>query len=59
MPAKGKMTEEQKEEAFNAWKETEEWKALERFMGKREGVPLEISQKDICVDMQEYWDEIF
>ena len=52
------MTDEQKEEAFNLWKESEEWKAMERFMEKREGIPLEISQKDICIDMQPFFDEL-
>lgn len=32
---------------------------MERFMEKREGVPLEISMKDICTDMQPYFDELF
>ena len=58
MPKKG-LTDEQKEEQFNNWKESEEWKAMERFIEKREGLALEISMKDICVDMQFYFDELF
>ena len=32
---------------------------MKNFMEKREGVTIEISSKDICFDMQPYFDEIY
>ena len=49
---KGKLTEEQKEAAFEAWKGTEEYTAAQKFVATRETIPkLEIALKDVPFPM--------
>ena len=47
MPKKG-MTEEEMAAAYNAWKESSEWAALEKFRVETEGFDMNTSLKDVC-----------
>ena len=38
MGPKGKLTDEKKQEMFDAWKGTNEWAAIEKFIAKRSEV---------------------
>ena len=65
MPPRGKMTEEQKEAAFEAWKQTGEWTAImafqaeyEKLNGRKKG-GLELSDVDLSIDIQEYLNALF
>ena len=53
-----KMTDEQREAAFNDWKAGPEWTACEKFMGHRAKIKLEIALHDICDDFSDYLEEI-
>ena len=53
MPKK-KLTPEQQEEAFNNWKNSEEFGIIENFMTERKNIkPFDNSNKDIC----DYWEK--
>ena len=56
-----KLTDEQKQEAFNAWKETDEYnKIMEFAMDSRQSVfGLEMSTKDIAENWKKYLDGIY
>ena len=56
-----KLTDEQKQEAFNAWKETDEYnKIMEFAMDARQSVfGLEMSTKDIVENWKKYLDGIY
>ena len=57
MGPKAKMTDEKKQEMFEAWKGTNEYQAIEKFIGKRAEIArLEQSNKDMYTDHQPYLD---
>lgn len=46
-----RLTEEEKEQNFNNWKATPEYKAIEEFMAERDKIPnkvLEVACVDLC-----------
>ena len=55
MGPKGKMTDEKKQEMYDAWLETPEYGAIKTFQAKRAEIQrLELSLKDISWDLQPY-----
>ena len=59
MPKK-KLTPEQQEEAFNNWKNTEEYGIIENFMNERKKIdPYDNSNKDICDYWEKYLEALF
>jgi hypothetical protein len=60
MGPKGKLTDEKKQEMFDAWKGSAEYAAIERFIQKRSEIPrLELSVTDISYNLQPYLDAMF
>ena len=58
MPKKG-MTEEEMQAAYNAWKDTPEWAALDKFRELANATEINTSTPDMCVDFQPYLDALF
>lgn len=55
MGPKGKMTDEKKQEMFDAWQASAEYDIIKKFQGKRAEISrLELSLKDISWDIQPY-----
>lgn len=65
MGPKGKMTDEKKQEMFDAWKGGAEYGAIEKFLGARADIGkgeidrIELSDKDYICDLQPYLDAMF
>ena len=58
-PKKG-LSDEKKEEMFEAWKNSAEYGAIERFIEERSKIDrLEMSCSDISKNIQPYLDQIF
>ena len=52
MGPKGKLTDEKKQEMYDAWKGSAEYGAIERFIEKRSQISrLELSVKDISYNL--------
>jgi hypothetical protein len=55
MGPKGKMTDEKKQEMFDAWQASPEYEVIKKFQAKRAEISrLELSLKDISWDIQPY-----
>ena len=65
MPPRGKLTEEQKQEAFTKWKGEQEFASIMNFqaeivkLGEKKKGALELSDVDLCVDIQQYLNVLF
>jgi hypothetical protein len=65
MPPRGKLTDEQKQEQFENWKNTTEWAAIDNFQKERQKIEevrkggLQLSDIDISLDMQPFLDCLF
>ncbi len=54
------MSEEQKQQQFDAWKQTAEYKAIEKFKDKRSKTSmLVMSTSDITGNYQTFLDELY
>lgn len=55
MGPKGKMTDEKKQEMYDAWLKSPEYECIAKFQAKRAEISrLELSLKDISWDIQPY-----
>lgn len=65
MPPRGKLTDEQKQEAFDNWKGTREYEVIEAFQKEKLKVDeikrggLELSDTDMSINLQPLLDSLF
>ena len=57
---KAKLTDEQKEEQFQAWQGGPEFQAIKRFVDKRTSIKeIELGTVDVSDNMQPFLDSLF
>lgn len=60
MGPKGKLTDEKKQEMYDAWKASPQYRAIEQFITKRAEIErLELSVLDVSYNLQPYLDALF